>query len=201
MQSPVVCELAPYRITDDEIEGFMRSVQDREFSGLSISQAIVLNDLASVATSPRRNSWAEIGLEDEMVAMNPDFKAAIDREVRGSQYIGTVDGRLDQINIHNPDYVHFTVYPRSGHKVSAQAPRDLAAEIHGLLGQFVEVSGRVEHRRNDPYPHSVRSVTSLRKLGSDDVDPAGLIGALSELYAAEPPSEIMVRKLRDADVE
>ena len=205
MNSPILVELAADEdnpISEDEIEIFGQSLSNRNFEELVTPQAVALHELVKIASSPRRNVSVEIGRDDNaMVKIDRKFQQALESELRGSEYIGTIDGRLEQLNIHDPEQVSFTIYPVAGNKITARAPRLLLDQVASLLGYFVEVHGVVECRRNDPFPHSIRQVSGLKQLGEKNVNASRMIGELSELYAEEQASEVLVREWRDEEAD
>lgn len=112
--------------------------------------------------------------------------------------ISTIDGKLEQINIHNNANT-FKIYPSlpGVTSVSCKFPQDLLEHVQGALGSFVSVSGECFYRPDAPFPYKI-TVQEMRAL-----PPSSELPSLSELRGIAPEatggksSEQFVRELRD----
>lgn len=77
--------------------------------------------------------------------------------------IGSVEGRLEQINVHTRT-PRFTVYHHRTRKAVACAfPREMLDEIKGFLGEPVVVQGRIQHNaKHEPLRIELESIRPLR---------------------------------------
>ena len=110
----------------------------------------------------------------------------------------TIDGKLEQINIHNNANT-FRIYPSlpGASSVSCKFPHELLDHVQDALGSFVSVSGECFYRPDSAFPYKIK-VQEMRVL-----PPSGELPSLSELRGIAPEatggksSEQFVRELRD----
>jgi hypothetical protein len=110
--------------------------------------------------------------------------------------LGSVEGRLEFINIHGGKNV-FRVYPIVGaSRVDCLFPRRLLTTAREAVGKEVRVFGDVVYLTRDPFPHSIR-VDSVEVL-PDDADLPSLldIRGIAPLATGDLSSEDFVRELR-----
>ena len=113
--------------------------------------------------------------------------------------ISTIDGKLEQINIHNNANT-FRIYPSLpiASSVSCKFPQELLEHVQSALGSFVSVSGECFYRPDAPFPYKIK-VQEMRIL-----PPSSELPSLSELRGIAPEatggksSEQFVRELRDS---
>lgn len=122
-----------------------------------------------------------------------DDALAVDEECEG-----TLEGSLDQINIHQGANT-FHIYPDIGpKKVTCHFPARLYDDAVSAVGRRVEVSGTLRYRAGATYPHQV-AVT-----GIDVFPPESELPDWDDLRGRAPnatdglSSEAFVRELRDA---
>lgn len=126
------------------------------------------------------------------VASKVDTALAVDEECEGS-----IEGMLEQINLHHGANV-FNIYPEVGpRKVSCHFPSKLFDEAVSAVGRRVEVFGTLHYRSGATYPHQI-AVSHIEPFPPESElpdwdDVRGMApGATGDLS-----SEAFVRELRD----
>lgn len=111
---------------------------------------------------------------------------------------GTVDGRLEAINLHGGRNV-FTIYPLVGPtRVVCRFPARLGDEAIKAIGHRVSVSGELKYREGAPFPHAV----DVREL--EQIPPNSELPTIFDLRGIAPKatedrsSEDFVRTVRNA---
>ncbi len=112
--------------------------------------------------------------------------------------ISTIDGNLEQINIHN-NVNTFRIYPSlpGASAVICKFPQELLERVQNALGSFVSVSGECFRRPDSAFPYRIH-VREMERL-----PPPETLPALSDLFGMAPsmpgekPSERVVREIRD----
>ena len=112
--------------------------------------------------------------------------------------ISTIDGKLEQINIHNNANT-FRIYPSLpiASSVNCKFPQELLEHVQGALGSFVSVSGECFYRPDSAFPYKI-NVREMRVL-----PPSSELPSLSELRGIAPEatggksSEQFIRDIRD----
>jgi hypothetical protein len=130
---------------------------------------------------------------DDAVANHVDSALKVDEEC-----IGSIEGRLEKINIHgNANTFH--IYPDVGpNKVACHFPNSLKDEAILALGRKVEVSGVLKYRQGATFAHAI-SVNAIESFPANDESPTW-----EDLWGRAPDatgtlsSEAFVRELRDA---
>ena len=110
---------------------------------------------------------------------------------------GSVEGALEQINVHGPSK-HFTIYPEVGqNKVKCNFPEELHNDAINAIEKRVLVSGKLVFRPYTPFPHEVFA-ESLKVSASDDKLPTfdDLLGILPHEEEVQP-AEKAIREIRD----
>ncbi len=128
----------------------------------------------------------------ERVGIKIDEALAIDEECDGS-----LEGMLDQINVHLGANT-FHIYPEvGGRKVTCHFPSRLFDDAVSAVGRRVEVSGTLHYRAGATFPHQI-SVTSI-----DAFPPEYELPDWEDLRGRAPnatgglSSEAFVRELRN----
>lgn len=95
--------------------------------------------------------------------------------------INTIDGKLEQINIHNGANT-FRIYASSPavFSVRCRFPQDLLGKVQKSLGEFVSVSGECLYRPGAPFPHRIE-VHEMHVL-----PPSEKLPSLEDLYGIAP---------------
>ncbi|RYG75281.1 hypothetical protein EON80_01180 [bacterium] len=85
--------------------------------------------------------------EGQSVALDEALARHIDGWLSGqSASIGTVEGKLELISIHNK--LRFTIYGRDGLRVECLFPETMLAQVKSALGERVCLRGRIRYRRD-----------------------------------------------------
>ena len=188
----------------DAIGNNLKLVEAENTRNLSNPVLSAMEQLASL--NPENVARAEInaigeGDEDMRVYKLDDrFREKLGNARRLEEMvISTIDGKLEQINIHNNANT-FRIYPSLpvASSVSCKFPQELLEHVQGALGSFVSVSGECFYRPDAPFPYKIK-VQEMRIL-----PPSSELPSLSELRGIAPEatggksSEHFVRELRDS---
>ena len=162
----------------------------------------VLESLKKLAEFKKKNvSLLELTITDDAgsekrYALDDVFKENLDAaESKEDSAISTVDGKLEQINIHNQANT-FKIYTAAA-AITCRFPEDILGNVQSALGKFVSVSGECLYRPDAVAPHKI-TVRTMEVLPS----PEGL-PSLTDLQGIAPdatqgkPSEQVVRGQRD----
>jgi len=111
---------------------------------------------------------------------------------------GFVEGRLEQINIHEGANT-FHIYPDLGaRRISCHFPNSLLDEAIFAVGRKVEVSGQLKYRQGASFPHAI-AVNAVESFPPEEELPTweDLRGRAPNA-TGELSSEAFVREMRDA---
>lgn len=154
---------------------------------------------------PSNVAWAEVrvfgsDVEDKRIyKLDDDFKERLRHARRVEErVISTIDGRLEQINIHNnaKTFRIYTALPIFS-SLNCVFSGNLLETVQNSLGSFVSVSSECVYRPEAPFPYKMH-VRDMTTLPSKEVLPS-----LRDLYGIAPsgegekPSERFVRERRD----
>ena len=199
---PISENLLPTTGTIIQIQQDLDSVQSNEAQYLSNTALSALENLARF--DQKKIARAEIqviGEESEVYVypLNDRFREAL-RAARDAEdrVISTIDGKLEQINIHK-DQNTFRIYPDLPNRpaVVCQFPAQLLTEVQKALGRFVSVRGECFYRPNAAFAYRI-TVQEMTILPPDSELPS-----LRDLYGIAPDAtgdkttEQFVRQLRD----
>ncbi len=130
---------------------------------------------------------------DDAVTRRVDAALAVDEECAGF-----IEGRLEQINIHEGANT-FHIYPDVGpRKVACHFPGGLLDDAIYAVGRRVEVTGVMKYRQGASFAHAI-AVTAI-----DSFPPEDELPTWEDLRGRAPDatgrlsSEAFVRELRDA---
>ena len=175
--------------------------QERQTRGLSHP---VLDSLEKLVNhNPNKIRTIEIQAGDgdadnaKRYRLDEEFKQNL-REARRQEDrdISTVDGKLEQINIHKNANT-FRIYTFASSSVVCKFPKDMQNSVQSALGRFVSVRGECFYRPNARFPHKINA----REM--EILPPAEELPSLSDLQGIAPgatggkSSEQFVRELRD----
>jgi hypothetical protein len=139
-----------------------------------------------------------IVVNDADYSIGKEFSRNISNALeRGDSCLGSVEGALEQINIHGKAK-HFTIYPEVGpSKVKCSFPDDLHDDAINSIEKNVVVSGKLLFRPNAHFPHEI-IVDSMLVNPRDDELPTfdDLLGIAPAIDGALP-SEAAIREIRD----
>ena len=188
----------------DAIGNNLNVVEEENTGNLSNTVLSAMEKLASL--NPEKVARAEInaiGGDDADVRaykLDDRFREKLANARRLEEMaISTIDGKLEQINIHNNANT-FRIYPSlpGASSVSCKFPQELLARVQGALGSFVSVSGECFYRPDSAFPYKIK-VQEVNILPRNSELPS-----LSELRGIAPEatggksSEKFVRELRDS---
>ncbi len=133
---------------------------------------------------------------EKVYRLNEEFKENLrDARSKEDRVTNTLDGKLEQINIHNNANT-FKIYTATS-SVACKFPKNLLENVQGALGNFVSVWGECLYRPNIAFPYKI----NVR--GMEILPPAKDLPSLSDLRGIAPDatqgksSEQFVRELRD----
>ena len=187
----------------DAIENSLNFVEAENTRNLSNPVLFAMEQLASF--NPEKMTRAEInaiGGDDgniRVYKLDDRFREKLGNARRlEEKVISTIDGKLEQINIHNNANT-FRIYPALpvASSVSCKFPQRLLEHVQGALGSFVSVSGECFYRPDSAFPYKIH-VQEMEVL-----PPTEELPTLSDLYGIAPStagdktSEQFVREMRD----
>ncbi|MDA8031517.1 MAG: hypothetical protein MPJ22_01555 [Pirellulales bacterium] len=152
----------------------------------SSSGKIVAEEIECIADGGKRATYK---LDRELLGQLEDART---HEVRA---FNTVDGKLEQINIHG-NAKQFKIYDLN-YAIACHFSKDMLSSVKKALGRHVSVFGECVYRPNDAFPRKIY-VQKMEQMP----DPKSL-PSLSDLYGIAPDaaggksSEDFVRELRD----
>ena len=133
---------------------------------------------------------------EKIYKLDDGFKENLrDARSKEDKVISTVDGKLEQINIHNNANT-FKIYTVTS-SVACKFPKDLLNNVQGALGKFVSVWGECLYRPDAVVPYRI----NVREM--EILPPSEELPSLSDLLGIAPDatkgksSEQFVRELRD----
>ncbi len=152
--------------------------------------------------NPQKIAWAEIqtisgDTKDERVYKLDDRfrKNLLEARHAEEKVVSTIDGKLEQINIHNNANT-FKIYTFFS-PVACKFPQELLGEVRRALGAFVSVWGQCSYRPDAaiPYKMDVREMKVLPP-GKDLPSLRDLYGIAPDATEDKAPEEF-VRELRN----
>lgn len=201
---PRASEMKSATVAVQAIGGVLMDVKSENFQNLSHAVLSAMEQLAKF--NPTKVSQAEVRIiendngSEQVYKMDDRFKEQLSRaRQQEDRVVSTIDGRLEQINIHN-NVNTFRIYASSpaSYSVNCGFPPNLLETVQSSLGAFVSVSGECLYRPEAPFPYKI-NVQEMRIL-----PPSEELPTLSDLYGIAPgatggmSSERFVRELRDA---
>jgi hypothetical protein len=178
------------------------SVAEAVTSGTSLDNydADLLDDLRALAKPVGRQlKYATLLINNVQYEMNDEVAKRVDTALAvDEECFGSIEGRLEQINIHegaNTFHIYPTVGPR---KVACHFPGSLLDEAIFSVGRNVEVGGLMKYRRGAAFAHAI-SVSSIDAFPPEDELPTweDLRGRAPDATGALS-SEDFVREIRNA---
>ena len=138
--------------------------------------------------------------ETDVVKINKNVKTTIDAVVPSeAESIGTVDGRLEFLNIHGDRNV-FRIYSSiPPEQVDCFFSPDKIEQAREAVGRKIRVLGKLTYPKGKNFPKSVK-VVSIELLPEDDDLPSlGDLRGIAPDITGDLSSEEFVRNLRDAE--
>lgn len=178
-------------------------VEEENTRNLSNAILSTMEQLASL--NPENVTRAEINAvgEDDgdirVYKLDDRFREKLSSARRlEARVISTIDGKLEQINIHNNANT-FRIYPSlpGASSVGCKFTQELLEHVQGALGSFVSVSGECFYRPDSAFPYKI-NVQAMEVLPPTEELPAlsGLFG-IAPGTAGDKTSEQFVREIRD----
>ncbi|MBN1461309.1 MAG: hypothetical protein JXA57_17410 [Armatimonadetes bacterium] len=169
----VTIELIPVNPKDDrrrnlfEKVAVARRVQEESYRP-SPEEWPVIEALEALAAPVGRDvEAASVTFGDNVVQLSPRLNQRIaELLASGLTCYGSVDGALEQLNLHLNANV-FTIYPLVGpRKVQCHFSRELLDDVIGAIGQRVRVTGALRYKPEADFP-SEMIVEAIEKLPPD----------------------------------
>ena len=138
--------------------------------------------------------------ETDKIEVNENVKATIDNAVSQEiRSIGTVEGRLEFLNIHGNQNIFRVYSPIPPEMVSCIFSPDRIEEVWEAVGRKIRVLGELTYPKGGNFPKSVK-VKTIELLPEDDDLPSltDLLGIAPDI-TGDLSSEDFVRNLRDAE--
>lgn len=197
-----VCNSDPHTNPFEEVVNTLQSVKSGNTSNISYKALSALNTLTMDKTSGIRSAELEIKNGEEKnlykLSLDRDFVEKVEKLINTEEIImSTVDGRLEQINIHNGRN-RFTIYQAIlGYGISCKFnPSELEKAV-GAIGRYVSVFGKCKYRVGSPSPHHI-DVREMEILPDSSELPSlrDLRGISPNMTGDKSPEEF-VREIRD----
>jgi hypothetical protein len=194
--------IAPYRTTGHFVIARLKHVTDMIVAGGDLSglDADLLEDIKSLATPVGKSvKTATLVFNGSAVDLTPRIAHQLEIALSvEDECDGSLEGDLDQINIHEGANV-FHIYPQVGpSRVTCHFPVKLFDDAIAAVGRRIEVFGTLRYRARAPFPHQI-AVNDLEIIEreSDLPDWEDLRGRAPGA-TGEQSSEAFIRELRDA---
>ena len=160
----------------------------------------MLEKVREIASSvSKRRMRTQIEYKGNTVEINHIFERRIIAILEQTEEMfGSVEGRLEAINLHNRTNV-FSVYPMVGaKKVSCHFGEDNREKVKGAIDKYVIVTGMAQYQYRDRFPHSieVRDVEPIEDTG-DRIPRMEEIRGIAPDATGDVDSVEFVRKMRD----
>ncbi|MCC6984206.1 MAG: hypothetical protein IT535_13125 [Bauldia sp.] len=161
--------------------------------------AELLDDIGSLAKPVGKQiKNATLLFDDVALDLTPEVAQRVERALAvADECYGTVEGMLDQINVHAGANL-FHIYPEVGpRKVACRFPNSLLDDAVSAVGRRVEVSGTLHFRAKAVFPHQIAVA------GIDPFPPESELPDWDDLRGLAPdatggvPSEVFIRRLRE----
>ncbi|MDO8811391.1 MAG: hypothetical protein Q7J38_05105 [Gallionella sp.] len=159
----------------------------------------ILEDLREIAAPVGRGvTTTQLSVGNEHVDMTEVFAKRIDVALADVEYChGSVEGRLEQINIHAGANV-FTVYPEFGaSSITCHFPHDLREDAIAAVNRRVSVYGNMKYRKNAPFPHHIDIEHLEIYQDADSLPSFDDLRGIAPSIGDGTPSEEVIRELRN----
>jgi len=202
----VVCEpVCHFDLSLNPIEGMvnnLQSIQKGNAGNISYESVLALKRLAVSNAKEVRHAKLEImnGTEknSHKFTFDTDFVREVEKLINTEEVIiSTVDGRLEQINIHN-ERNQFTIYKAIlGYRINCKFQPIHLEKAASAIGKYVSVFGKCKYRVGAPSPHhiDVRKMEILPE--SSELPSLRDLRGISPNIAGDKSPEEFVREIRD----
>lgn len=164
----------------------------------------VLSSMEQLAHyDPEEAAWVRIqtladGAEDKTYTFDDRFrKILIESRKAEAKSIGTISGRLEQINIHKNANT-FKIYPSIPVRppVTCKFQASLLEDVRGALKKFVSVRGRCFYRPEGAFPYKIDVWTMTVFPPLEELPSLSDLRGIAPGATGEKSSEQFVRELR-----
>jgi hypothetical protein len=140
---------------------------------------------------------ATLRVGDDVIPLSPALHERIGKMLAPvMSAIGSVEGRLEYINIHGGANV-FNVYPTIGPtKVKCHFSKELEEEATGAVGRVIRVHGITRYRAGARFPNEVDATSILVLRPEKDLPLLADLRGTSQVPSGEPSEEV-VRRIRN----
>jgi len=153
-----------------------------DLQGLSVSILNSAEDFFKAAT--RSTVSCTLGLSGDQYPVTSSLSDAVKRELESYVVETEVEGRLDQVSLHNTSTKRFAIWPTIDHSVRCQASPEVESQLVAALKKWVAVEGTVSYRANSNIPTKIDRVKSVRVIEVPS-DPDAVIRDLQDLFTPE----------------
>lgn len=178
------------------------AVAEAVTSGTSLDSfdAELLSDLRSLAKPVGKQlQYATLIVNGAQFELTDAVTRRVDEALEiDDECLGFIEGRLEQINIHEGANT-FHIYPDVGpRRVSCHFPNALLDDAIYAVGRRVEVNGTLKYRHGASFPHSIAVVAIDAFPPEDELPTWEDLRGRAPNATGELTSEAFVRRLRDA---
>jgi len=149
-----------------------------------LSESILNSAEAFLKVATRSTVSCTLGLRGDQYPVTASLSEAIKRELESYVVETEVEGRLDQVSLHNDKTKHFAIWPTSDRLVRCHASLEVEPLLVGALRKWVAVEGTVSYRANSNIPTKIDHVKSVRVIDVPS-DPDAVIRDLQDLVSPE----------------
>ena len=145
----------------------------------------ILEKVKALSSGARkRGVVTRVAVNGRMLTFGKAFERKIDKLLQDERnYLSSIEGRLDAINVHN-DVNVFYIYPNIGaKKIRCHVPKGKREEAIAALTKWVSVRGQIFVHANERFPHRIE-VSHLQVVRDDETYPGfhDILGIASDWY-------------------
>jgi len=200
-----VCTSGPHKAPFEELVNTLKSVRSGNTGNISYEYVSALRNLALGRASEIHHAELEINNGEDKNSYKLSFDHDFVKEVEKVErlinteeiILSTVDGKLEQINLHNNTNT-FKIYDTVlGYSIECKFPENLREEAVKAIDKSVSVFGECKYRMRDNFPHHIK-VQEMEILPNPSELPSlgDLRGIAPNITGGKSPEEF-VRELRE----
>lgn len=200
-----VCTSDPHKTPFEEVVNALQSVRSGNIGSVSYESVSALKNLAVGRASEIYHAELEIKNGEEKnaykLSFDPDFLMEVkkmEKLINTEEIIlSTVDGKLEQINLHNNTNT-FKIYDTVlGYSIECKFSKALREDAMKAIDRSVSVFGECKYRLHANFPHHIK-VQKMEILPDPSELPSlgDLRGIAPHMTGGKSPEEF-VRELRD----
>ncbi|NNN14214.1 MAG: hypothetical protein HKL81_10765 [Acidimicrobiaceae bacterium] len=118
-------------------------------------------------------------LSERRYQVTKELHKKLEAEIYGTTLVTAVEGRLEQVSLHDSEVKRFRIYQAADRWVSCLANADFEMQLAGALKQWVVVFGDVFYRAKANDPVRVENITRMDVVGQ--VSESEVLSALKDL--------------------